>query len=240
MSFAARALRASRVPVVFALALMLPAAGTSLLARSKAPASPWSDPSLADVFALQAATLDPKVLQLALRAASCAAAATDAARPTLLTLIDYSRPSTERRLWVLDLASRRVLFEEPVAHGKNTGDNIARLFSNVPGSLQSSLGLYLTGQTYTGRNGYSLRLFGLEPGVNDRALERAIVVHGADYLEQGMAQRLGRLGRSWGCPAVPRRVAQALIDTIKGGSFLFAYYPDDRWLSNSRFLGTCR
>jgi hypothetical protein len=240
MSFAARALRACHAPAAVALVLVLLAGGTGLAGRGDSSVVPWTDPSLADALQLQAGALDPKVLQLALRAVSCAAAATDAARPTVLTLIDYSRPSTERRLWVLDLAARRVLFEETVAHGKNTGDNLARLFSNVPGSLQSSLGLYLTGTAYTGRNGYSLRLFGLEPGVNDRALERAIVVHGADYVEPTTAQRLGRLGRSWGCPAVPRRIAQALIDTIKGGSFLFAYYPDDRWLSNSRFIGGCR
>jgi hypothetical protein len=240
MSFPARALRACRVAAVVALTLAVLAGGKALVARGESAVVPWTDPSLADALSLQSGALNPRVLQLALRAVSCAASATDAARPTVLTLIDYSRPSTERRLWVLDLAARRVLFEETVAHGKNTGDNLARLFSNVPGSLQSSLGLYLTGSTYTGRNGYSLRLFGLEPGVNDRALERAIVVHGADYVEPGTARRLGRLGRSWGCPAVPRRVAQALIDTIKGGSFLFAYYPDDRWLSNSRFIGGCR
>jgi hypothetical protein len=239
MSFAARAPRARHVPAVLALALALLAGGAALGARGESAVVPWTDPSLADSLSLQSDAINPRILQLALRAVSCAAAATDAARPTVLTLIDYSRPSTERRLWVLDLATRRVLFEELVAHGKNTGENLAKLFSNAPGSLQSSLGLYLTGTTYTGRNGYSLRLLGLEPGVNDRALERAIVVHGADYLERATADRLGRLGRSWGCPAVPRRVAQALIDTIKGGSFVFAYYPDDRWLSSSRFVGGC-
>jgi hypothetical protein len=225
--------------VVLAVVLSLLAGGAALRARGESTLPPWTDPVLADSLSLQAETLNPKVLQLALRAVSCAATATDAARPTVLTLIDYSLPSTERRLWVIDLAARRVLFEELVAHGKNTGGNVARLFSNLPGSLQSSLGLYLTGTTYTGRNGYSLRLLGLEPGVNDRAFERAIVVHGADYAEPGTAERLGRLGRSWGCPAVPRRVARKLIDTIKGGSFVFAYYPDDRWLSSSRFVGGC-
>lgn len=239
MSFAARALRASRLPVVLALAWVQLAAGTSLPARNEPPVAPWSDPSLADALHVQTGALDPKALQLALKAVSCAARASEAARPTVLTLIDYSLPSTEPRLWVIDLASRRVLFEELVAHGKNTGGNLARLFSNVPGSLQSSLGLYVTGATYTGRNGYSLRLFGLEPGVNDRAHERAIVMHGADYLDRTVAERVGRVGRSWGCPAVPRRVAQRLIDTIKGGSFVFAYYPDDRWLATSRYLRSC-
>jgi L,D-transpeptidase catalytic domain len=240
MSSSVRASRARHALAVLALVLAALAGGRAVVAVGSSAVAPWSDPSLAEAFQFQAGSLDPQVLHLALRAVSCAASATAAARPTVLTLIDYSRPSTEHRLWVLDLATRRVLFEEPVAHGKNTGDNLARLFSNVPGSLQSSLGLYLTGSTYTGRNGYSLRLLGLEPGVNDRALERAIVVHGADYVEPTVAQRLGRLGRSWGCPAVPRHIAQALIDTIKGGSFLFAYYPDQRWLSKSRFLGGCR
>ena len=189
--------------------------------------------------ASQTTALRPGVLELALQAVSCASRAFDAGRPTLLTVIDYSVPSTDVRLWVVDLVTRRVLFQEAVAHGRNTGDNHARWFSNRPGSNQSSLGLFLTGDTYVGRNGYSMRLHGLEPGVNDRAVDRAIVMHGAPYADPGPARSQGRLGRSQGCPAVRPAVARPLIDTIKGGSFVFAYYPDDDWLARSRYL-TCR
>jgi hypothetical protein len=153
-------------------------------------------------------------------------------------LIDYSRPSTTPRLWVIDIDTGRILFEELVAHGRASGDNLTDHFSNEPGSLASSLGLFLTGEAYVGSKGYSLRLQGLEEGVNDRAFERAIVMHGAPYVRPGM-ERLGRLGRSWGCPAVRAAVARELIDTIKGGTLLLAYYPDAQWLQGSPFVGTC-
>lgn len=165
------------------------------------------------------------VLEAALAAYQEAAQQGVLARRDLLTVIDYTRPSTERRLWVLDLVRGRVLFHELVAHGKNSGDNITRFFSNAHGSLMTSLGLFVTGAPYVGQNGYSLRLRGLEPGVNDNALDRAIVMHGASYVSTDIAAKLGRLGRSWGCPALPTRVARAIIDTIKGGSAIFAYGP---------------
>jgi hypothetical protein len=145
------------------------------------------------------------------------------ARANLLTVIDYTRPSTEPRLWVLDLDSGRVLYRELVAHGRRSGDNTTRAFSNAPGSLMTSLGLFVTDAAYVGRNGYSLRLRGLEPGVNDNAYDRAIVVHGAAYVNRAVAERLGRLGRSWGCPAVRLDIARILIDTIKGGTVVYAY-----------------
>jgi hypothetical protein len=165
------------------------------------------------------------VLEAALAAYDEAARQGALARRDLLTVIDYTRPSTERRLWVLDLARGRVLFHELVAHGKNSGDNITRFFSNAHGSLMTSLGLFVTGTPYVGQNGYSLRLRGLDPGVNDNAFDRAIVMHGASYVSAAIAARLGRLGRSWGCPAVPARVARDIIDTIKDGSAIFAYGP---------------
>ena len=143
--------------------------------------------------------------------------------PRLLTVIDYSRPSTEPRLWVLDLVSRVVVWRELVAHGQGSGENFATSFSNDEGSHKSSLGLFLTDTPYIGHNGYSLRLRGLEPGVNDHAYTREIVVHGAEYVSEAFARSLGRIGRSWGCPAVRPAIAQALIDQIKGGTVLFAY-----------------
>lgn len=197
------------------------------------------EPTLFDALQSQAATLKPAVLGLALNAMACAGLEGKLVEPSFLTLIDYSIPSTEPRLWVFDLAERRLLFEELVAHGKNTGANEATRFSNQPNSLQTSLGLFVTAESYVGRNGYSLRLHGLEPGVNDRAFERAVVMHGAPYVSQDTARALGRLGRSWGCPAVRQEIAQSLIDTIKGGNAVFSYYPHEAWLNSSRFLGQC-
>jgi hypothetical protein len=176
-----------------------------------------------------------RVLDLAVRAWQCGRAAGDFDSP-LLTIIDYSRPSTERRLWVLDLARRRVLFYEFVAHGRNTGENFAEEFSNQPGSLQSSLGLFRTEETFEGRHGLSLRLTGLEAGFNDRAYDRAIVLHGASYVNRSFIAQHGRLGRSWGCPVVDRAVHRRIIDRIKDGTALFVYYPDDEWLRESDFL----
>jgi hypothetical protein len=176
-----------------------------------------------------------RVLDLAVRAWQCGRAEGDFDSP-LLTIIDYSLPSTERRLWVLDLARKRVLFQEFVAHGRNTGENFAEEFSNQPGSLQSSLGLFRTEETFQGRHGLSLRLTGLEAGFNDRAYDRAIVLHGAPYVSRSFIAQHGQLGRSWGCPVLDRAVSKRIIDRIKDGTALFVYYPDDEWLRESDFL----
>jgi hypothetical protein len=177
----------------------------------------------------------PAVLGHALAALQCAGenGMTDSKR---LAVIDYSRPSTEPRLWVFDLDTGALLFRELVAHGRNTGENLATRFSNEMNSHATSLGLFRTEGTYNGSNGYSLRLEGLEPGVNDRARERAIVMHGAPYVNEAHAKKFGRLGRSWGCPAVRQGVAKQIIDTLKGGQFIFSYYPDSKWLASSRYL----
>jgi len=157
----------------------------------------------------------------------------------VLGVIDYSRPSTDPRFWVFDLASGNLLFEERVAHGRNSGENIAQRFSNDAGSLMSSLGSFETEGTYIGHNGYSLKLKGLEPGFNDRAEERAIVIHGARYVSEDVARGQGRIGRSFGCPAVRTEVAPALIDAMRERAFVFAYYPDPHWLHESKLLGDC-
>ncbi|WP_323816006.1 murein L,D-transpeptidase catalytic domain family protein [Cellvibrio sp. NN19] len=178
---------------------------------------------------------NPNVIGLALSALDCALS--QGMTPARnLTVIDYSLVSTTPRLWVFDLITGKLLFQELVAHGKNTGENFARNFSNTYGSLQTSLGLFRTKETYMGSNGYSLRMEGLEDGFNDKAMERAIVFHGADYVDLKLAKKLGRLGRSWGCPAVRRGIARKVIDTIKGDQFLFSYYPDQKWLTTSQFL----
>jgi hypothetical protein len=188
---------------------------------------------LRDRFA--AAGIPAQPLELALRAYACASARGEFSSP-ILTLIDYSRPSTEPRMWVLDLAQGIVHFRTLVAHGRNSGLGRAVAFSNVPGSKQSSLGLFRTDEVYEGSHGYSLRLVGLEAGVNDLAYPRNIVIHGADYATENFASRHGRLGRSWGCPALDPAVHRDVIDTIRGGTALFAYYPDARWLASSPYL----
>ncbi len=169
------------------------------------------------------AGLSPRALAAALDAVACARSRGVAGRGDLLTVIDYSLPSTAPRLWVLDMARGRVLFHELVAHGAGSGDNYATRFSNAPDSRQTSLGLFLTGGTYEGGNGYSLKLNGLDPGVNDLAEERRIVMHGAWYVSADHVQHFGRLGRSWGCPALPAASAHSVIDAIKNGTFLFSY-----------------
>jgi hypothetical protein len=184
----------------------------------------------------QAPGLRADVLRLALDATECAEERGLVKRRDLLTVIDYSLPSSEPRMFVFDLAASRLLFRELVAHGKASGGDRAGFFSNSPGSLATSLGLYVTADTYFGHNGYSLRLRGLEEGVNDMAWDRAIVIHGASYVSREAVHALGRLGRSWGCPAVRREVAAKIIDTLRGGSPIFAYYPDQKWLGTSMFL----
>lgn len=154
----------------------------------------------------------------------------------ILTLIDFSKPSTQERLYVFDLRKAKMLFHSHVAHGRNSGGNYATSFSNVNGSHQSSLGFYLTGNTYIGRNGYSLLLDGLEKGINDKARERAIVVHGAAYADPSVIETAGRLGRSFGCPALPQSVSREVIDTIKGGSLLFIYADDGSYVAQSEIL----
>ncbi|WP_372769984.1 murein L,D-transpeptidase catalytic domain family protein [Lutibacter sp.] len=143
----------------------------------------------------------------------------------ILTLVDFSLSSNENRLWVIDLNKNTILFQSLVAHGRNSGNEFADDFSNIPESHQSSLGLYLTGETYIGKHGYSLRLDGQEKGINSNARNRAIVIHGADYVSENFIKKHGRLGRSFGCPSLPNEVSKEIIDVIKDKSGLFVYYP---------------
>lgn len=141
-----------------------------------------------------------------------------------LVLIDFTKPSTEKRFCVIDLERKQVLFETYVSHGRRSGENYAVSFSNEPGSNKSSLGFYRTGGTYQGKNGYSLLLDGLEKGMNDKARERAIVIHGANYADPAvLTGGSNRLGRSLGCPALPPALSREVIDTIKNGALLYIY-----------------
>jgi hypothetical protein len=178
--------------------------------------------------------LDPGVLALALEARACALRNGEVGDDARLAVIDYSRPSTEKRLWVFDMAHDRVLFNEHVAHGSGTGDNLARRFSNEDGSHATSLGLFRTAETYQGGNGYSLRLDGLDAGFNDHARSRAIVMHGAWYANPELIRTQGRLGRSQGCPALREQVAKVVIDSLKQRQLLFAYAEDAAFLQRGR------
>lgn len=157
-------------------------------------------------------------------------------KKNIITIIDFSKPSTEERFLVIDLINKKILYNCFVAHGKNSGENYAKSFSNQSESLMSSLGFYLTAETYSGENGYSLRLDGLEKGINDKARTREIVIHGAAYVSREFIKKYGRLGRSWGCPALPTEVTREIIDLISGGSCLFIYGDDAFYKENSAFL----
>lgn len=219
--------------------LLGPLAAVLLAACASPPPAPRpisvARPRAVEPVAVRTVGPRPEVLRLARRAYECGRLRGDFRQP-VLTIIDYSLPSTEPRLFVVDLDSGDVVFRELVAHGRGSGEDYAVAFSNQEGSKQSSLGLFRTAGTYMGGHGYSLRLVGLEPGVNDRAEERAIVMHAAPYATAEFAALHGRLGRSWGCPALDPAVCGAVIDRIKDGTALFAYYPDSTWLSQSPYL----
>ena len=217
-----RFLRAALPTAGFALAVTLGRTVAPDSVASRGPEPEAARRALLGQLTAAAPTLSPEALTAALEAWRGAVERGLTTRP-VLTVIDYSLPSTEKRLWVLDLSRGAVLFHELVAHGMGSGDREATRFSNRHGSNQTSLGAFLTGDTYQGRNGSSLRLRGLEPGVNDQAEARAIVVHGADYVSERFIAATGRLGRSHGCPAVRRGILPKIIDAIEGGTLVFGF-----------------
>ncbi|RVT78669.1 murein L,D-transpeptidase catalytic domain family protein [Flavobacterium sufflavum] len=154
----------------------------------------------------------------------------------IITLIDFSLSANTKRLWVIDLDTNSILLHSLVAHGRNTGDEYANSFSNAPESYKSSLGFYVTGEVYNGKHGKSLKLDGLEKGINDNARDRAVVVHGADYVSNSFIQNNKRLGRSLGCPAIPLEITDELISTIKDKSCLFIYYPSESYKRSSKLI----
>lgn len=160
------------------------------------------------------------------------------AKAHILSICDFSLSSNAKRLWIIDTDSGKVLFNSLVAHGKNTGEEFATNFSNIENSLQSSMGFFITEDTYEGENGYSLKLEGMDSGYNDAAMRRAIVMHGANYVSPEFAARHKRIGRSWGCPAVPRELAEPIINTVKGKNCMFIYYPDQSYLASSKWLNS--
>ena len=214
---------------------LLPAIMTIVLFSATALAETASKPALVEKLSKQAPALQKDALKKAVAAMTCVV--NSGMEPAdRLAVIDFSLPSSEPRLWIFDLRDQTLLLEDFVAHGQNSGDNFATRFSNIRGSHQSSIGLFRTQESYYGRHGYSLRMDGLEPGVNDRARERAIVIHSADYVDPTWIERQGRIGRSQGCPAVRPEIARVVVDSLKDGQFMFKYYPDQEWLASSAYL----
>lgn len=154
----------------------------------------------------------------------------------VLTVIDYSLASSQQRMWIFDLSQDKLLFNTYVAHGMNSGDLYARHFSNSGKSKETSLGTYITRNTYVGSDGFSLNLQGMDAGYNNNAYSRRVVMHGAAYVSPEFVKSHGRLGRSWGCPAVEKALAKPIINTIKDGSVMFAYYPDRYLVRTSKYL----
>jgi len=213
------------LPVVPAIcaeaAVAIPGSAAALVSQ---PPSVTSALSLETDLLQAAPTIRPEALHAALSAWDVLQSRGEISRP-ILTVIDYGLSSMTKRMWVFDMASRQLVFHELVAHGRNSGEDMTQSFSNQEGSLMTSLGAFVTGTPYNGRNGYSLRLRGMEPGVNDQAEARTIVVHGAPYVCEEVAHKLGRLGRSHGCPAVRLEIARALIDEVKDRTLLYAWHP---------------
>ena len=154
----------------------------------------------------------------------------------IISLVDFSQPSTNKRFYLIDMDQREVRYQDYIAHGKNTGTLMAKKFSNIPHSNQTSLGFYKTAETYYGKHGLSLRLDGLEKGINDKARQRAIVIHSAWYTQESFINKYGRLGRSFGCPALPVGDFTEIIELIKDGTLLFIYSPEVGYLENSSIL----
>lgn len=187
---------------------------------------------------LGAAGLSEKAFECAMKGYQTLVKKGRIAKQNILSIVDFSKPSSQKRLFVLDMVAGKILFNTLLSHGKNSGNEYATRFSNQPESHQSSLGFYLTLGTYTGSNGYSLKLQGCDRGFNDKALARAIVLHGAEYASPTFLQQNGYLGRSHGCPAVPEAYSRPIIEQIKNGSCLFLYYPNKQYLKHSTILNS--
>jgi hypothetical protein len=193
--------------------------------------------SVTDIYrALNDTSINPKAFELALLGHQSLASKGVLSKENLLTIIDYSRPSSDKRFFVIDLESECIVFKTLVAHGKNSGELYASRFSNKAQSHQSAIGFFVTGSSYKGGQGYSLLVSGIDTGFNDNARKRAIVIHGANYVTSDYIQQYGRLGRSFGCPALPPDINASVINLIKEGSLIFSYYPDQNYLSHSRIL----
>jgi len=219
------------------IAILLPSILLFIFSNSIWSINKYSDVNIkAKKLATKTSNLNPHVVKLALEAFDNSQKLGVPIKKPIVTVIDYSLPSTAKRLWVLDIQQEKILYNSLVAHGKNSGGNYTTSFSNHFRSLKTSLGVFLTENTYFGRNGYSLRIKGLEKGFNENAKARAIVIHGAPYVNKQFAKTVGRIGRSGGCQAIEKDLALPIINTIKSGTLVLSFYPDKTWLTTSRFI----
>lgn len=201
------------------------------------PAAPATAPALAaDLQPFVPAGLSPEAYHMALKGYQRLKQVGQLRNTHVLTIIDYTLSSLRKRLFVVDMRSGKVLYNTYVAHGMNSGKEYARKFSNALQSLETSLGFYVTMNTYEGKNGLALRLRGVERGINDNATRRGIVLHGADYVSAGYGRQQGFMGRSEGCPAVPKGQTAPIVRSIRNGSAVFAYYPSAQYLGKSKLL----
>lgn len=227
------------IPISFARSISSDPAGSPGSAGPVSMKSAWSVSSsqnLYDSLRLNVLGLSKMAYDLALSGMEKLMESGKIVEDGLISIIDFSRPSTQKRLFVIDIENRELLFNTYVAHGQGSGQLFASKFSNKPSSMQSSLGFYETSGTYTGKHGYSLKLEGLEKGINHLAEERAIVMHAAPYVSENYIRNMGFLGRSQGCPAIPENVSKSIIQKIKNGSCLFIFGPDRQYLSASQVL----
>jgi len=190
-----------------------------------------------DVVKLAETGLNRNIFDLAIKGLKKLESNGKLQNPNIVTIADYSQSSNKKRLYVIDLKNKKLLFNSLVAHGRKTGEEYARYFSNDEGSLKSSLGFYITSNPVIGSHtGFSLMIEGVEKGFNDHAFKRAIIIHGANYATENFIMKYGRLGRSLGCPALPPDQNKSIIETIKGGTCLFIFSPDKNYIFNSSLL----
>ena len=206
-------------------------------AQSVIPSYNYQMNEIKEMLQKEGGTLSAPVINKVLTTIKCATAY-NVQRNNILTIIDYSLPSNEKRLWVFDIYQKKLLFHTYVSHGIRSGTLLTNYFSNKYDSKASSIGVYRTDQAYYGREGLSLRLAGLDKNFNDNAYNRSVVMHGGWYVEENFIKRYGRPGRSWGCPALPMDLYKQIINTIKDNSLMVIYYPSDEWFGKSKFL-TC-
>ena len=224
------------IPQKAALIFVLLLTWTSGFSKFDAKTEVRSYVSLYDAMKLDASGLSKEVFQKAITGYQKLGEENLLKKTGVLTIADMSQSSCRKRLYVIDMVNQKLLFSTYVAHGRNSGEEYANKFSNVPESFMTSLGFYLTGETYSGAHGLSMKLIGLEKNINDVAESRNIVLHGADYVSETFIKQHGRLGRSYGCPAVAPEVCNDLINATKGGSVLFIYHPDRTYASRTMLL----
>lgn len=224
-----------KIIITCLLFLLLPIVNSAFVGEFKADKAIYSD--VYSAIKLAETGLGRNIFDLAMKGLQKLDTDGKLLNPNIVTIADYSQSSNNKRLYVIDLKNRKLLFNTYVAHGRNTGEEFAKSFSNVEGSLKSSLGFFITEHPIMGlHTGFSLLIDGVEKGFNDNAIKRAIIIHGADYASENYIKRNGRLGRSWGCPALPTVMNKLIIESIKGGTCLFIYNPDKKYLQSSSLI----